>query len=214
MKTSPPDRIFIAELESDSFPAEASRTVPERTGSRLQACVAQTPALLPLPTSTGPRQVKGGRSGSRTFRVTSTIGGVAAGLALIAYSERLFNTNAIVPSSTTSVPLASIPGVPPPASAEAARTAIPLETVKTASRPAAASPRPVAAVKKRPAGSTRSTGANRSSTVRPVLGAERPRRRNFLGLRTVAGWITGSKADRSDKRDRKSPADKATASAR
>jgi hypothetical protein len=43
---------------------------------------------------------------------------------------------------------------------------------------------------------------------------EKPRRRNFLGLRTVAGWITGSKSDSSDKRDRKPSADKVNASAR
>lgn len=221
MKTSPPDRILIAELEADNFPAENGWTTSERMGSRLQASVPQTPALLPPPVSAGPCLSRGGRSRlSPTFRASSTLAGLAAGLALIAYGEGVFNTNtnAIVPSSTANVSPAKILSAPPPASAEVARTGIPAKTVKAekpATRLRPPSPRPVAAVKKRSAGSTRSTSEARASrTVRPLPGVERPRRRNFLGLRTVAGWITGSKSDRSDKPDRKATADKANASAR
>jgi len=223
MKTSPSDRRFIAELAADNLPAEDGRTTSERMRSGLQASVAQTPALLPLPISVAPRH-RTGRSGSSwTFRMSSVIVGLAAGLALIAYAEGVFNTTAIAPSSTTSVPPAKIPGALVPAPAEVVRTAIPAKTVetpktartvkvRTATRPP--SSRPVAAEKRRTAGSTRSMREDRASTARPLADVERPRRRNFLGLRTVAGWITGSKSDRSDRADRKSAAEKANASAR
>lgn len=215
MKTSPTDRIINAELQADNFPAEDGRAAPARAGSWLQASVAQTPALLPPPASTGSRRSRGGSSGSsRTFRVSATVGCLAAGLALIAYSAGRIHTNANVSSSMTSVPPAKMPSAAPPASAEGARTAVSVKTVKMATGTRPPSPRPIAAVKKRPAGSPRSTSADRASTGRSLAGAEKPRRRNFLGLRTVAGWFTGPKADRSDKPDRKSAAGKPNASAR
>jgi hypothetical protein len=156
--------------------------------------------------------------------MSSTAVGVAAGIALIAYAEGVFNTKAIAPSSTTSVPAAKIPGALAPAPADVARNPIPAKTietaktagtvkVKTATRPRPPSPRPVVAVNQRAAGSTRSMREDRPTT-RQLRDVERPRRRNVLGLRTVAGWFTGSKSDRSDKPDRKSDADKGNSAAR
>jgi hypothetical protein len=119
---------------------------------------------------------------SRAFRVSSTLAGLVAGLILIAYGEGLFNATTVEPAPIVRVAPAKIPNAAPPkAGAPAASTPVP--------RPP--SPRSAAA-KKRPAGSTRSARAGQGGTiVRPVPHAETPRRRNFLGLRTVADWIAG-----------------------
>jgi hypothetical protein len=220
MNADAPDPRLIAEFQAEEGPAAPGRN-PANLSAEAQRAKAEAgshvqpqprtwrPALRPLILSLSsldrarddPELVEGKeeRSGhalagplgvqaaaaphlSRAFRVSSTLAGLAAGLALIAYGEGLFQETPIEPSPIVSVPPAKIPTVSP------AKTSEPAASV---TRPRSPSPLGAAA-KKRPAGSKRSTSAEPAGTaVLPVPQVEKRPRRNFLGLRTVAGWITG-----------------------
>ena len=131
---------------------------------------------------------------SRTFRVSSTLAGLAAGLALIAYGEGLFNATPVEPAPIMSVPPAKIVDM------SASKLS---EPAASATRPRRPSPRSATATK-RPAISKRSTSAETAgTTVGAASHLEKPRRRNFLGLRSVADWISGRSKTRRPGEPRK-----------